>query len=90
MSHSFTHAADTQNSDVQVLAGNLFSCNAQRSDIPSSDRNAPTYQCGSNNYNGPYYGWLSAAVACAAVLCAAYRYREKARIENIWSHLAYS
>lgn len=76
LSHTFANAADTQDSNVQVLAGNLFSCNTDRSNIPSSDRDASTFQCGSNNYNGPYYGWLSATAVTLAVLLAGYYSRE--------------
>jgi Leucine-rich repeat (LRR) protein len=36
---------------VNVLEGNMFSCNSGRSDIPPNDPHASTYQCGSDNTN---------------------------------------
>lgn len=38
-------------SSVDILSGNLFSCNLQRSNLPSSDPDYATYQCGSNSLN---------------------------------------
>lgn len=62
---------------VHVLAGNIFACNSMRSDIPSSDADASTYQCGSDNYNTPYYGWLFVSATCAAVLLTTYICKDK-------------
>jgi hypothetical protein len=33
--------------NIDVLEGNMFSCNADRSDLPVNDPQASTYECGS-------------------------------------------
>jgi hypothetical protein len=62
--------ADLDN--VNVLESNLFSCKADRSDLPRSDPNQGKYDCASTNFDDSLYAWLSVlgAVAMAiAVIC---------------------
>lgn len=37
--------------DIQILTGNMFSCNQQRSDLPSQDHDSTSYGCGSDAVN---------------------------------------
>jgi hypothetical protein len=46
--------------DINLLEGNLFSCNADRSDLPANDPKAATYECGSDNTN---YGLIAFGTA---------------------------
>jgi hypothetical protein len=59
--------------DIDVLEGNLFSCNADRSDLPANDPKAATYECGSDNTN---YGLIAfgAALVCVSMLAAVNRF----------------
>jgi Leucine-rich repeat (LRR) protein len=59
--------------DIDVLEGNLFSCNADRSDLPANDPKAATYECGSDNTN---YGLIAfaAALMCVSMVAGVYRY----------------
>jgi Leucine-rich repeat (LRR) protein len=50
--------------NINVLEGNLFSCNLDRSNLPANDPKAGTYECGSDNTN---YG-LVAFVAAAGLM----------------------
>jgi hypothetical protein len=56
-----------QPGDIDVLEGNLFSCNADRSDLPANDPQAETYECGSDNTN---FGLVvfGAALVCTCVM----------------------
>jgi Leucine-rich repeat (LRR) protein len=46
--------------EVNILEGNLFACNFQKSDLPEQDTKLSSYQCGSNTFNVSYYFWLCA------------------------------
>ena len=53
---------------VSVLRGNLFSCRADRENIPSADDNASNYQCGSQSLEAVYFAWLG-LVSVLLMLC---------------------
>ena len=53
---------------VQVLQSNLFTCQTDKSDLPSSDNNKATYHCGSQAFNEPYYAFLSMTVLAVVVV----------------------
>ncbi len=56
--------------DVNMLEGNLFSCNADRSDIPKNDPKYDSYNCGSNstNYSLIAFGCIL-VVVCFLIVC---------------------
>jgi Leucine-rich repeat (LRR) protein len=59
--------------NIDVLEGNLFSCNEDRSNLPANDPKAATYECGSDNTN---YGLIAfgAALLCLTTVAGMYRY----------------
>jgi Leucine-rich repeat (LRR) protein len=60
--------------DVNVLDGNLFSCELNKNQLPDADASKTRYVCGSNAFDASYYLWLgAAAVACGVVLILWYR-----------------
>ena len=52
--------------DISILGNNVFSCNIDGSDLPPHDNNRYNYQCGSTEFEVPFYIWLG---MCIAVLC---------------------
>lgn len=54
--------------NVSALGSNLFSCKADKSNLPQHDSSKHNYQCGSDAFNGPYYALLAVAVAVVALL----------------------
>lgn len=46
---------------INILTGNLFSCDFQRNALPSHDTAYKNYQCGSNAFNQASIVWLSFA-----------------------------
>jgi hypothetical protein len=63
--------------EIHMLEGNLFSCNADRSDLPANDPKSATYECGSDNTN---YGLIAfgTALLCASIVASVYRYYVRA------------
>jgi hypothetical protein len=59
--------------DIDVLEGNLFSCSADRSDVPVNDPKAATYECGSDITN---YGLIAfgGALVCVSMIAGLYWY----------------
>lgn len=53
---------------ISVLKGNLFSCNPDKSDLPSHDSDKSKYSCGSTLFDTPYYVWLSLVSTGVAAL----------------------
>ena len=58
---------------IEVLAGNLFACQAGQADLPSHDHHSGHYNCGSDDFNTSMYLWvglliLGLAFASLAVL----------------------
>lgn len=47
---------------VNILSGNLFACDEDRSDLPKADSAQPYYQCGSDDFNKPLYAWVGVVV----------------------------
>jgi Leucine-rich repeat (LRR) protein len=60
---------------LTILENNMFSCQADRSDVPQHDTDSDKYSCGSDAVNNSLYAWLGAAVAVvtAAAGLAVYR-----------------
>jgi hypothetical protein len=58
---------------IDILEGNLFSCKADRSDIPAHDPEAETYQCGSGYTNFGLMAFGSAAF-CVFIMSSTYGY----------------
>ncbi|MBY0379039.1 MAG: hypothetical protein K2P99_01420, partial [Burkholderiales bacterium] len=48
--------------EVNVLSGNIFSCDSDGSDLPQSDPDVHNYSCGSDNANNVLYAWLVALI----------------------------
>ncbi len=44
--------------NINILSGNIFTCNLIGSDLPSSDPDAKSYSCGSDNANNVLYLWV--------------------------------
>ncbi len=44
--------------NINILQGNLFTCNSDRSALPSHDKSVDTYSCGSDIVNATIYLWL--------------------------------
>jgi len=62
--------------DISILGSNMFSCNNDMSNLPTHDSGADRYQCGSDNFNTPYYIWLGlAVVVCVGVCLVLYGYQ---------------
>jgi hypothetical protein len=59
--------------DIDILEGNLFSCNADRSDLPANDPIAATYECGSDNTNSGLIAF-GAALVCVGMISSVFRY----------------
>ncbi len=45
-------------SDVNILSGNIFTCDFLGNNLPPSDPDAENYSCGSDNVNNVLYGWI--------------------------------
>jgi hypothetical protein len=54
--------------DVDILGSNMFSCGADRSDLPLHDENETRYQCGSNALIGHLVSALSVLMAITVVI----------------------
>jgi Leucine-rich repeat (LRR) protein len=52
--------------NVSLLGTNLFECHLDGSNLPQHDTGSANYQCGSSNFNVPYYLWMAAVAAAAA------------------------
>jgi Leucine-rich repeat (LRR) protein len=63
--------------NISVLQSNIFTCDADRSDLPQNDPYVDIYQCGSTTTDIPYYEWVACAVVAAAVIGFVYLTREK-------------
>jgi Leucine-rich repeat (LRR) protein len=60
--------------DINILGGNLFSCDVDKKQLPDADASKSHYVCGSNAFDASYYLWLgAAALACGVVLILWYR-----------------
>lgn len=52
--------------NISILEGNLFSCKAGRSSLPSHDPQSAGYECGSNNINFSLIAWMVCVAAFIA------------------------
>jgi Leucine-rich repeat (LRR) protein len=53
---------------VDILQSNLFSCHADRNDLPANDPNEGRYDCASTNFDASVYAWLSVAATGLAAM----------------------
>jgi len=63
---------------ISVLEGNLFSCDARESGVPSRDEYYDRYQCGSDTLNETLYAWI-VLVSVLVLVCGGlwwYNHRE--------------
>ena len=61
---------------VAILAGNRFSCDPLKQNLPQQDAHYAEFQCGSNTFNLSYYFWISAA-GLLLVVCLLYTCRKR-------------
>lgn len=57
---------------INILTGNLFSCNFDRDDLPVNDFAYAIYQCGSNSFNQASMMWCACGVVLVVILVVAY------------------
>ncbi len=60
-------------SNLSVLAGNLFQCRYDKSDLPQHDSDVDEYECASNSFNIAIYLWLSLTLFAAVFIVLYYR-----------------
>jgi hypothetical protein len=65
-----------QVASVDILQSNLFSCKADRSDLPRSDPNQGKYDCASTNFDDSLYAWLAVSTTAAACVLVLYGARK--------------
>ena len=53
---------------VNVLAGNLFQCRYDKSDLPQHDTDIDNYECASNSFDLSIYLWLGLVLVVPALL----------------------
>jgi hypothetical protein len=61
---------------ISLLGSNLFSCEADGSDLPRHDSEAGTYNCGSDSFESTYYVWIALLGSCLALGVLAWRRQE--------------
>jgi hypothetical protein len=61
---------------INILDGNMFFCNALRSDLPVHDPQVATYQCGSDYTNYSFYAW-SVTLAFILITAMIIRYTQR-------------
>eukprot|EP01032_Pedospumella_encystans_P010241 gene10241-11988_t len=54
--------------DLSVLAGNLFQCRYDKTDLPQHDSDVDEYECASNSFNLSIYLWLGLTAAAVVLL----------------------
>jgi Leucine-rich repeat (LRR) protein len=59
-------------SNIEMLAGNLFTCEFDKSDLPAEDPTRTTYQCASLTFVQACATWLIVAVALLIVIVCIY------------------
>jgi hypothetical protein len=60
--------AFTELDEVNVLESNLFSCKADRSDLPANDPNEGKYDCASTTFDDALYAWMAILIAAACLV----------------------
>ncbi len=74
-------------SNVNILNGNLFSCNIDRSNLPHSDPEYNSYSCGSDSINTAYECWLTlTGIVCVVIILIWLFYNKQ---WNTWKVLLY-
>ena len=60
--------------DINILTGNMFSCDSKKTNLPKHDKTVESYECGSNSINDALIGWLVITMAIfMIVLIVLYR-----------------
>jgi hypothetical protein len=67
--------------NVSVLESNLFSCKADRSDLPRHDKYRDKYGCGSVTFDDAVYVWL--ALACAVAVASVVLLSGKLKVDFV-------
>eukprot|EP01032_Pedospumella_encystans_P009195 gene9195-10849_t len=70
--------------DLSVLAGNLFQCRYDKTDLPQHDSDIDTYECASNSFNLSIYLWLGLTIT-AIVLLYMYVRTYYTKYSTMWS-----
>jgi hypothetical protein len=65
--------------NVNILSGNMFSCNADQSDLPVSDPDGDDFTCGSSSVEFTAYAWLGALFLCVSAMAIFIIVRKGAR-----------
>ena len=85
--------------NITVLAGNLFQCMYDKSDLPLQDTDFKTYQCASNSFDLSVYIWLGLVVCMmlvCGIICNRYMYSwnltdivrtQTSRLSNVYSFI---
>eukprot|EP01032_Pedospumella_encystans_P010242 gene10242-11989_t len=60
-------------SNLSVLAGNLFQCRYDKTDLPQHDSDVDEYECASNSFNIAIYLWLGLTLFAAVFIVLYYR-----------------
>jgi Leucine-rich repeat (LRR) protein len=56
---------------LSLLENNMFSCRADRNDVPQHDNDSDKYTCGSDAVSNALYAWIGAVVAVAVASAVA-------------------
>lgn len=70
--------------NIDMLNGNLFSCNEERSDLPQHDNDQKTYQCGSNTLNTAMIVFVTLLIAFVCLLTFVYFKVWKSTVFEEW------
>ncbi len=54
--------------DINILNGNIFTCNLLGTDLPKHDPEVNSYSCGSDNANNVLYAWIGTIVCILFVV----------------------
>lgn len=58
-----------------MLAGNLFQCRYDKTDLPQHDSDVREYECASNSFDLSIYLWIGATTICTLLLYMLHRFR---------------
>eukprot|EP01032_Pedospumella_encystans_P008932 gene8932-10550_t len=61
-------------SNLSVLAGNLFQCRYDKTDLPQHDSDIDTYECASNSFDLSIYLWVGAVIVSTFLLFVYFRF----------------
>jgi hypothetical protein len=67
--------------NISVLESNLFSCRADRRDLPRHDKYRDKYGCGSVTFDEAVYAWL--ALACVVAVASVLLYSGRPKVDLV-------